>query len=292
MMDAGSMQGKCVLITGAARGIGEATARRLHGLGASVALVGLELDLMVAIIADLGERVVCIEADVSQKSQVVEATVEEFGAIDVVIANAGIYTVSTILDAPAGAIERTLNVNLFGVLYTIQATLPYLIKSRGYLLTIASMAALVNGGFMGAYAASKTAVEAMTNSLRIEMKSKGVDVGCAYFAAIDTDLVRGGQKHPAMQIMQSMYPKFMAAVPLSNAIDGIEKAINKRSSRMWVPGWLAIFIALRGIIQPLMERATMRDERFLEALTVSERESGKLLGQDPELGVAALTSKE
>lgn len=289
------LQGKCVFITGAARGIGAAAARRLYQCGASVVLVGLELDAMQAIASELGSRAACFKADVSDPSQVqnaVDAAVRLFGAIDVVIANAGIYTVTTFAEAPPGAVERTLQVNLFGVWHTIQATLPHIIKSKGYILTVSSMAALTNGGFMGAYAASKAGVEAMTNSLRVEMKYRGVDVGCAYFAAIDTDMVRGGLKHPVMEILSPMYPKFMDPVPLSRAIDAIEKGIRKRSGRIWVPGWLAIVIALRGIIQPIMERSAVRDKRYTEALELSVRESGNLFGQDPELGVAANLQEE
>lgn len=288
------LEGKCVFITGAARGIGADAARRLHECGASVALVGLELEAMQAVAKDLGSRAACFEADVSDQSQVrnaVDAAVSLFGSIDVVIANAGIYTVTTFAEAPPGAVERTLNVNLFGVWHTIQATLPHITKSKGYILTVSSMAALTNGGFMGAYAASKAGVEAMTNSLRVEMKYRGVDVGCAYFAAIDTDLVRGGLKHPVMEILTPMYPKFMDPVPLSRAIDAIEKGIRKRSGRIWVPGWLSIVIALRGIIQPLMERSAVRDRRYTEALELSARESGNLFGQDPEMGVSASSQK-
>lgn len=291
----GFLEGKCVFITGAARGIGAATAKRLHQCGASVALVGLELEAMQEVAKELGSRAACFETDVSDQSAVqdaVDAAVSLFGSIDVVVANAGIYTVTTFAEAPPGAIERTLQVNLFGVWHTIQATLPHIIKSKGYIMTVSSMAALTNGGFMGAYAASKAGVEAMTNSLRVEMKYRGVDVGCAYFAAIDTDLVRGGQKHPAMEILTPMYPKFMDPVPLSHAINAIEKGIRKRAGRIWVPGWLSIVIALRGIIQPLLERSAVRDKRYTEALELSARESGNLFGQDPELGVAVSTQEE
>lgn len=289
------LAGKCVFITGAARGIGAAAARRLHQCGASVALVGLEVEAMQAIAQELGSRAACFEADVSDQSAVLhaaDAAVSQFGSIDVVIANAGIYTVTTFAEAPAGAVERTLNVNLYGVWHTIQATLPHILESKGYILTVSSMAALTNGAFMGAYAASKAGVEAMTNSLRVEMKYRGVDVGCAYFAAIDTDLVRGGQQHPAMEILTPMYPKFMDPVPLSDAIDAIEKGIRKRSGRIWVPGWLSIVIALRGIIQPLLERSAVRDKRYTEALELSVRESGNLFGQDAELGVSVSTREK
>src|SRR4051812_43388886 len=93
------VSGKVVLITGAARGIGAASARELHARGASVALVGLEPELLAALASELGDRAAWFEADVTDRAAMdaaVAGTVERFGGIDVVIANAGISPMGTV----------------------------------------------------------------------------------------------------------------------------------------------------------------------------------------------------
>ena len=288
------IKGKRFLITGAARGIGAAVAKRLHQQGAQVSLVGLEVERLNAIVEELGSGAVCFEVDVSDKEQVnhaVEKTVEMFGGLDGVIANAGMYHVSPLSDVPSSAIERTLNVNLFGVWNTLHASLPHIKKSKGYVLTIASMAALSHGPLMGAYAASKAAVEALTDSLRIELRGEGVGVGCAYFGAIDTDLVKGGKMHPALAKMEEMIPKFIGKpAPLSEAVDVIEAGIRKHSSRIWAPRWLAAVFLLRGVTQPILEWRLAQDYRTRDAMALSYDKTKRGPEQDETLGVALLAT--
>src|ERR1700758_4784906 len=98
-MSALNMHGRTAFITGAARGIGAATAERLHARGANVALVGLEPDRLPPKPAQLGERAIALEADVTDLSALegcVAQTVECFGAIDVAVANAGIAFTGTL----------------------------------------------------------------------------------------------------------------------------------------------------------------------------------------------------
>src|SRR2546423_10225078 len=115
-----------LFITGAARGIGAATAERLHARGDNIALVGLEPERLAALAARLGDRAAFFEADVTDRDALdaaVEGTLERFGGIDVAIANAGIHTTGSLLGADPDQIERTLEVNLFGVLRTDLAVL-------------------------------------------------------------------------------------------------------------------------------------------------------------------------
>lgn len=289
------IKGKRVLVTGAARGIGAAVARRLHEQGAKVALVGLEVLQLERIANELGEGAIYFEADVSDKAAIesaVDQVVGSFGGLDVVIANAGIYHVSPLSGVAPEGIERTLNVNLFGVWNTLYSCLPHLRESKGYVLTVASMAALTHGPLMGAYAASKAAVEALTDSLRIELSAEGVGVGCAYFGAIDTDLVKGGKMHPALSKMELMVPDFVRKpAPLSDAVDVIERGIQRRSSRMWAPRWLGAVLLLRGVAQPLLEWKLAGDYRLKNALAISYQEASSVSSKDSALGVAVLASE-
>jgi NAD(P)-dependent dehydrogenase (short-subunit alcohol dehydrogenase family) len=279
-----------VLVTGAARGIGAAAAERLHARGANVVLVGLEPERLQRNAERLGERAAAVEADVSDleaMQRAVAAAVERFGGIDVAIANAGISYGGPLASTPIEQVERTLTVNLLGVWRTDRAVIGELVKSRGYLLNVASLAAVAHAPLMGAYAASKAGVEALTDALRMECAPSGVSVGCAYFGFIDTDLVRAGFAQPSAQAMNERLPGFLRrTAPLSAAIDAIERGVQRRSARIWAPRWVGAALLARGLLQPLNERAASRDQGALvEAMRLSDSAAVNE-HQDPLLGIA------
>jgi NAD(P)-dependent dehydrogenase (short-subunit alcohol dehydrogenase family) len=280
---------RTVLITGAARGIGAGAAERLHAKGANVVLVGLEPERLEENAARLGDRAAWFEADVTDLDalrRVVDETVRRFGGIDVAIANAGIAFTGTLATAPVEHVERTLSVNLLGVWRTDRAVLEQIVARRGYLLNIASLAAVVHGALLGPYAAAKAGVEALTDSLRVELAPSGARVGCAYFGFIDTDLVRASFAEPASEALRGQAPTFMSnAIPLARAIDAIERGVERRSSRVWAPRWVGAALALRSLVQPLAERRALRDPaRLARALELADAGA---VDQDPVLGVAA-----
>ena len=285
-----NVNGRTVFITGAARGIGAETARRLHAKGANVALVGLEPERLEALAAQLGDRTIAIEADVTDLEaleRAVSATVERFGGIDVGIANAGIAYTGPLATAPIEQVERTLAVNFLGVWRTDRALIGQITERKGYLLNIASMAAVTHAPMMGPYSAAKSGVEALTDVLRVETALSGAKVGCAYFGFIDTDLVRASFKQPSAQVMTSRMPGFVRnPAPLSKAIDAIEKGIEKRSDRLWAPRWAGAMIVLRGVLQPLTERQMLREPERLRAGLDAAASSQEAAAQDPLLGVA------
>jgi NAD(P)-dependent dehydrogenase (short-subunit alcohol dehydrogenase family) len=284
------MSGRTAFITGAARGIGAAAAERLHARGANVALVGLEPERLRENAERLGARALAVDADVTDLDALqsaVAGTVERFGSVDVAIANAGIAFTGTLATSPVEQVERTLSVNLLGVWRTDRAVLPEILRSRGYLLNVASLAAASHAPMMGPYAASKAGVEALTDSLRLETAPSGAKVGCAYFGFIDTDLVKASFAEPAAEAMNGSLPAFIRnPAPLSKAIDAIERGIERRSARVWAPRWVGAMLALRGVLQPLIERRTLADlERLSAGMSLAEGASTS--AQDPLLGVSA-----
>jgi NAD(P)-dependent dehydrogenase (short-subunit alcohol dehydrogenase family) len=285
------VNGRTVFITGAARGIGAASAERLHAKGANVALVGLEPELLEENAARLGDRAMAFEADVTDLASLeraVAATVERFGAVDVAIANAGIAFADTLATAPLEHVERTLAVNLLGVWRTDRAVIRQIQERRGYLLNIASLAAIAHAPLMGAYTCAKAGVEALTDALRMESAPSGASVGCAYFGFIDTDLVRASFALPSTQAMTQNTPAFMRnPIPLSKAIDAIERGIERRSARLWAPRWVGAMLVLRGILQPLTERTVLKDlDRLSESVRLAEAPE-ETQAEDPLLGVSA-----
>ena len=261
------LRGKTVLITGAARGIGAESARRLAARGANVALAGLEPGELDRVARQCGTNAAWFECDVTEweaLERAVEGAVERFGGLDAVVANAGIAPVGTTRSIDPRAFERTLEVNLLGVWRTVRACLPHVIESRGYFLVMASIAAAVHAPGMAAYAASKAGAEAFANSLRGEMRPLGVDVGVGYFSWIDTDMVRGADAHPAAGKLRTDLPgPFGKTYPVSAVGEAVATGIAERRRWVVVPGWARALLVLRTPLAPLFERASF--ERAAEA---------------------------
>jgi NAD(P)-dependent dehydrogenase (short-subunit alcohol dehydrogenase family) len=284
--------GRTVFITGAARGIGAAAAERLHAKGANVALVGLEPDRLAAQVKRLGEeRAAWFEADVTDFAALesaVAGTVERFGGVDVAIANAGVAFVGGLADSPMEEIERTLAVNMLGVWRTDRAVIGQIAERKGYLLNISSLSAIAHSPLMGAYTTAKAGVDALTDALRMETAPTGARVGCAYFGFIDTDLVRGAYAQSPTKLMNKGTPGFIRKpAPLSDAIDAIERGVERRSARVWAPRWVGPMITLRGVVQPLIERRVLGNPAVVEEALKLAAKARQESAQDSVLGVAA-----
>jgi len=258
--DLSVLRGQRVLITGAARGIGAALAERLASHGARLALVGLEPETMKAVAARCGEDTFVAECDVSDNAQItraIDAAAEALGGLDVVVANAGIAAGGPLRSHDLRAWERVIEINLVGVMYTDRAALPHLERSRGYVLNIASTAAVLRGPGMSAYCAAKAGVEALSDCLRVEMQPLGVDVGVAYFLFLDTDMVNDAEREmPLLERAKAEMPRFLARTyPLPPAIDEVVAAIAQRRRRVSYPRWFLKALPLRQLfVSRLAER--------------------------------------
>jgi NAD(P)-dependent dehydrogenase (short-subunit alcohol dehydrogenase family) len=250
--------GKVVLITGAARGIGAEAARQLYAKGAQLSLVGIEPELLEQRARELGTRAAWFEADVTDTEalhRAVDATIGRFGGLDVVIANAGIAPVGTVATIDPEAFERTIEINLLGVWRTARATLPHVVARQGYILPIASLAAALHLPLMAHYAATKAGVEAFADSLRGEVAHTGTKVGVAYFSFIDTDMVHESFEEGPAKLLRENTPGPVAGVSsVESAGRAIVRAIERRARKAYAPRWVPIPLALRGILQPLLER--------------------------------------
>jgi NAD(P)-dependent dehydrogenase (short-subunit alcohol dehydrogenase family) len=276
-----SITGKTIFITGAARGIGAETARRASARGANVAVVGLEPEELERVASACGDRGAAFEADVTDRDQLqaaVEGTVERFGGIDAVVVNAGIGNGGLIRHMDPDAFEAVLRVNLIGSYRTINATLPHVVERRGYVLQVASVAAVVHTPGMAAYSASKAGVEAMADALRTETRHLGVDVGTAYFSWIGTDMVTGAEETPVGQRMRAELRGPLATTyPPAKAADAIVRGIDERRRIVVTPGWVRPMIAAKTLLQRLSEtrvRDLMREVDELSAQQQDWKPSG------------------
>jgi NAD(P)-dependent dehydrogenase (short-subunit alcohol dehydrogenase family) len=267
------LPGRTVFVTGAARGIGAETARRAAAAGANVALVGLEPEELARVAEQCGPNAAPFECDVTDwqaLERAVEGTIERFGAIDIVMANAGISPAGMVRSIDPAAFEKTIEINLLGTWRTVRSCLPQIVARQGYVLVTASLAAAVHAPGMAAYASSKAGVEAFADSLRSEVKRLGVDVGVAYFGFIDTDMVRATETHPALSALRddSLGP-LGRTHPVSSVGRAVVAGMERRSRWVMVPRWVRAMLILRSLIQPLGERgaydrAAEADKLFLE----------------------------
>lgn len=254
------LAGRRVLITGAARGIGALTARRLHERGARVALLGLEPDQLEATAAQCGGAP-WLECDVADRERVdaaVVEAVERLGGLDVAIANAGIGAQMTLIDGDPRVWDQTFAVNLMGSYNLVRAAGPHIAHPRGYFLLTASLAAAVHLPLMAAYCASKAAVESLGDSLRIELQPTGAKVGVAYYAELDTDMTSRGFATEAASRMPLGGHGHLPVAPVEPAIDALERGIARRSRRIVSPRWVAGVLPARAVAQRAVEAQARR----------------------------------
>jgi NAD(P)-dependent dehydrogenase (short-subunit alcohol dehydrogenase family) len=292
-----SISGKTVLVTGAARGIGAECARRLSARGARVALVGLEPEELARVAADCGAAAIWFEADVRDSDalqRAVDGTVEKFGGIDIVIPNAGIGSGGTLRTIDDLTFDRVIEINLLGAWRTIRACLPQVVQRRGYVLVIASVSSIVQPPLLAPYSASKAAIEALGNTLRIEMSHLGVDVGIAYFAWIGTELVTGGDELSAFALMRQSLPgPFKKTYPLSIVGDAVVRGVESRARRVFAPRWIRAIHLTRGMIGKRAESVWPKTMPELERLEAEDEARSGTEGFAPTgAGGAAVISAE
>ena len=263
------------VVTGAARGLGEQVALRLAAAGYTLALVGHEPELLEKVAARCGGGALWWKADVTDSAALaaVAAEVRErLGPADVLVVNAGIAQGSSLMLADGDAYDRVLEVNLLGSIRTARAFLAQLVARRGYLLQIASLAALVPTPMMSAYGASKAGVEAYAHAIAPELAHHGVRVAVAYLTWVDTDMVCGADRSRALAAQRSkLPPPFNRTYPLDRAADTLARGILARKRRIYVPGWLRAVAVGRGLLPWVTRVAGARQvaatERALQAET-------------------------
>ncbi len=277
-----SLEGRRVVISGAARGIGALLARRLHERGARVALLGLEPQQLQATAAACGD---CpwYECDVTDRGAVEEAVADaitRLGGLDVAVANAGIGGQLTLIDGDSSVWDAQIEVNLGGTYNLVRAAGPHVAHPGGYFLLTASLAAAVHLPLMSAYCASKAAVESLGDSLRIELRPAGARVGVAYYAELDTDMTSRGFATKAASRFPIGGNGRLPVSPVEPAIDALERGIRKRSRRVVSPAWVGPVLPIRMVVQRLVELQVRRGMR--ETLEIARAEHPPLTTEQPQ----------
>jgi 3-oxoacyl-[acyl-carrier protein] reductase len=208
----GRLDGRVALVTGASRGIGAAVARALSGQGVRLGLASRTGD-------DLGlpETVArpCDVRDPASVEALVRQTVERFGGLDIVVANAGVGSYGPFLELPADQLEEIIDVNVKGTVHTLRAALPHLLESDAAdVVTIASEAGRRGLPFEAAYCASKFAQVGLTRSLDHELRPHGVRCTNVCPGGVATDFAMGRGRTPDMPELAGM----MSAEDVAEAV--------------------------------------------------------------------------
>jgi short-subunit dehydrogenase len=245
---------KVVFITGASSGIGNALALELGRRGASLGLLARREEALKELacqIEDAGGRARSFPVDVKDASAVREAAErlrEEFGRIDVMVANAGIGIITGATDFKPEDVAQVININVLGAVNSAAAVIPEMVKQgSGHLVVISSLAAYRGLPKSGAYCASKAAVSAFYESLRVDLLNTGVGVTIIHPGFIKTPMTSG---------REAEMPYLME---LDDAIKKIIRAIETRRRSVAFPWQLASIVRAAMLFPgPLYDRIISR----------------------------------
>ena len=190
-----SLNGKVVAVTGAARGIGKATAQALVRQGAKVGIGDLDADLAQATAAELGDSVRAYQLDVTSRpsfATFLDSVESDLGPVDVLINNAGIMPITPFLDESDDSAVRQLDINVHGTIFGMKEALPRMLGRRsGHIVNLASVAGKGGFPYLATYCASKHAVVGLTAAVRGEHADKGIGFTVVMPAMVNTELTAG-----------------------------------------------------------------------------------------------------
>lgn len=265
------IDGKVVLITGAAHGIGAAMARLLHHRGARLVLIDLDEAGLHGLSAELGDdgvlSICCDVTDGEGMQAAADSAVAHFGGINVVVANAGIEHWAPVRTVDPSVFRRVIETNVIGVFHTVRAALAALIASRGYVLIVASVSSYTAVPGMASYGASKAAAEQFATVLRMELAHHGVEVGSAHMSLVDTPMLRDTQSTSLafQRLLDSLPAPMRRPVTAGTCAARLVRGIEHRKRYVHVPRWVATARWLKPLLSlPLAQRPMTQQFRRID----------------------------
>jgi len=248
---------RVAIVTGASEGIGRALAQQLVSEGAQVALAARSKDKLEALVAELGaERALAVPTDVAQPAQVerlVARTVERFGGADILVNNAGFGLYALVEETDWAHLREMWEVNFFGAVACTRAALPHLRQRGGAVVNISSVAGKIPLPYMASYCATKSALNAFSDGLRMELARAGVHVLTVCPGRVRTNFheaaYRDGKNLPA--IFQQRHPTGVSAEDVARAT---LRALRRGRREVIIPWRLRLAASLRNLLPGLTER--------------------------------------
>ena len=256
-----SLTGRVVAITGGARGIGLATAERLHARGARVAIGDVDAGALEEAAELLGPDVHTGELDVTDRASFgrwLDAAEAALGPLDVLVNNAGLMPIGPLVDEPEQLTRKQFDVNVHGVINGMQLALErMLVRGGGQVVNVASMAGLVPAAGLVTYTGTKHAVVGMTEAAHYEYADRGVRFTCILPSFVRTGLTSGTEPAPGVPVLE---PEDVADA-IVGAVRRPQAMVHVPRSIMWAP-MLRPFLPMAA--RTLLGRAFKLDRVFLD----------------------------
>jgi short-subunit dehydrogenase len=255
------LTGRSVAITGGARGIGRAIAQACVRAEMQVAIGDLDLVAARRTAAELGHGTIAIELDVSNRASMrhfLDIVEERLGPLDVLVNNAGIMHLGTLVEEDDASTRRQVDINVHGVLHGMKEALPRMkARRRGHVVNIASTAG--RGGFAGAatYSGTKHFVVGASEAVRFELRGSGVDISCVLPVVVRTELASGASD-----------ARFVARLEPEDVADAVIRTLQVPRFEVFVPRYMNAMMTFAAVLpraaREAMARALKADRVFMD----------------------------
>jgi NADP-dependent 3-hydroxy acid dehydrogenase YdfG len=277
------LAGQTVAVTGAARGIGRATAKALQAQGMKVAIGDVDLQAARQTAEELGGSTIALELDVTDRpsfAAFLDATEQKLGPLDVLVNNAGIMQIGRFIDEDDVTARRMVDINLHGVILGMKLALERMIpRGHGHVVNISSQAGKYGAPGGATYSATKHAVVGLTEAVRGELRLMGADIDLSYVMpfVVNTELGSGlGQARG----MTSLEPTDVA--------DAIVEALQMRIVDVWVPKSAKRTNVLGNVLPRSLSEGmarAMKADRVLAGADINRRRDYELRAARSEPGL-------
>ncbi len=268
------LRDKTVIVTGASSGIGRATAIAFARADANLVLASRNeqaLNELAAELAHLRRRIVVVPTDVTQRATVeamAERAADELGSIDILVNNAGRGLNALLAEGSMTNIRRLFEVNVFGALHCIQAVVPYMkLRRSGQIINVSSLAGKIATPRNGAYSATKFALAAVSDALRLELADHGITVTTVYPGVTATAFGANALK----EVETPPIPAIVRGVPAASVARAIVHAARWQKREVYVTVTDCMAAGLKNVSPGLVDWAM----RTFYLRRLSERPAGK-----------------
>lgn len=255
------LRGKTVIVTGASSGIGRETARLFARAGSNLVLAARDRERLHRLAEQLegyGGRVLVVATDVTERQAVerlAAMTAEELGRVDILVNNAGLGLHALLAEGSMENVRHLFEVNVFGAINCIQAVVPYMKRQRsGQIINVSSIAGKIAAPFEGAYAATKFALTAISDALRLELADYGIRVIAVYPGPIETEFTERALK----EIEVPPRPGITRRRPAVRVAEAIVKAARRPQPEVYVTGLDRLAVGLKAVSPRFIDWALRR----------------------------------